>query len=449
MTSLSYDSTKHKVILISGMQWGDEGKGKLVSHLAPDFELFARYNGGHNSGHEVMIDNVAYKLHLLPCGSLSNHAINVLGNGVVVHLESLIREMETLEKAGISMKNRLFISERAHLIFDFHIELDKGNESDSRKYASKIGTTKRGIGPSYSTKSARTGIMVAEMFNWPNFEMLVKALCHRVNVGRLTDEEIDQLANIELEKHKRYFEAVKHCIVDVSFMVRQYIKNGKRVFFEGANGVLLDLSLGTYPFVTSSNTTSSGVYNGLGLSPSLPILKIGVLKCYQTRVGDGPFPTELFGISPYISNETFQKLSRIGNEFGVSTGRCRRCGWLDMVAAKYAQETNGFDLINLTKLDVLSHLSEVKVCVNYKDKTTGRLLEDGRFPSCIYKFDHFEPVYKTFPGWPGEDLSKCTKFEDLPENCRDYIKFIETELNVPIQWIGVGSDVKNMIIRDL
>ncbi|BAM42491.1 uncharacterized protein TOT_040000986 [Theileria orientalis strain Shintoku] len=391
MTSLSYDSTKHKVILISGMQWGDEGKGKLVSHLAPDFELFARYNGGHNSGHEVMIDNVAYKLHLLPCGSLSNHAINVLGNGVVVHLESLIREMETLEKAGISMKNRLFISERAHLIFDFHIELDKGNESDSRKYASKIGTTKRGIGPSYSTKSARTGIMVAEMFNWPNFEMLVKALCHRVNVGRLTDEEIDQLANIELEKHKRYFEAVKHCIVDVSFMVRQYIKNGKRVFFEGANGVLLDLSL----------------------------------------------------------DETFQKLSRIGNEFGVSTGRCRRCGWLDMVAAKYAQETNGFDLINLTKLDVLSHLSEVKVCVNYKDKTTGRLLEDGRFPSCIYKFDHFEPVYKTFPGWPGEDLSKCTKFEDLPENCRDYIKFIETELNVPIQWIGVGSDVKNMIIRDL
>ncbi|UKJ89356.2 adenylosuccinate synthase [Theileria orientalis] len=442
MNSLSYDSAKHKVILISGMQWGDEGKGKLVSHLSPDFDLFARYNGGHNSGHEVMIDNVAYKLHLLPCGSLSRRALNVLGNGVVIHLESLIREIETLKKAGISIENRLFISERAHLIFDFHIELDKGNEADLRKYASKIGTTKRGIGPSYSTKCARTGIMIGEMFNWPNFEVLVKNLCHRMNIGRLSDEEIEEVANRELKKQREYFKVLKHCIVDVSFMIRQYIKTGKRVFFEGANGVLLDLSLGTYPFVTSSNTTSSGVYNGLGLNPSLPILKIGVLKCYQTRVGDGPFPTELF-------DETFEKLSKEGNEYGVSTGRSRRCGWLDMVAAKYAQETNGFDLINLTKLDVLSHLNEIKVCVSYKDKTTGRLLEDGRFPSCIYKFDEFEPVYKTFPGWPGEDLSKCTKFEDLPENCREYIKYIETELSVPIQWIGVGTDVKNMIIRDL
>ncbi|UKJ99974.2 adenylosuccinate synthase [Theileria orientalis] len=442
MNTLSYDSTKHKVILISGMQWGDEGKGKLVSHLSPDFELFARYNGGHNSGHEVIINNVAYKLHLLPCGSLSRDAVNVLGNGVVVHLESLINEIETLKKAGISMENRLFISNRAHLIFDFHIELDNLNENDLRKYASKIGTTKRGIGPSYATKCSRAGIMVGEMFNWPNFEVLLKALCHRVYVGRLTDEEIEELSNKELVKQKKHFEAIKNCIVDVSFMIRQYIKNGKRVFFEGANGALLDLSLGTYPFVTSSNTTPSGVYNGLGLSPSVPILKIGVLKSYQTRVGDGPFPTELF-------DETFEKLSTKGNEYGVSTGRSRRCGWLDMVAAKYAQETNGFDLINLTKLDVLSHLDEVKVCVKYKDKTTGRLLEDGRFPSCIYEFDHLEPVYKTFPGWPGEDLSKCTEFQDLPENCREYIKYIETELNVPIQWIGVGTDVKDMIIRDL
>nr|Q4N3F4.1 RecName: Full=Adenylosuccinate synthetase; Short=AMPSase; Short=AdSS; AltName: Full=IMP--aspartate ligase [Theileria parva] len=430
-----------QVVLISGMQWGDEGKGKLVSLLSKDFDLVARYNGGHNSGHELFLDGVKYKLHLLPCGCLYPNTVNVLGNGVVVHLESLINEIDNLTKLGVDLTNRLFISERAHLVFDLHIAVDAQLENEQGEHSTSIGTTKRGIGPTNSTKCKRTGIQIGEMLNWDNFEKLLSKLtyklCHENKV--FTNSDTRDLLNKQLEQHKVNFSKIADSVVDTSYMIQKYIKEGKKVFFEGANGSLLDLALGTYPYVTSSNTTTSGVYNGLGINPNVKILKVGVLKAYQTRVGKGPFPTELF-------DENFNKLQKFGAEFGVTTGRVRRCGWLDLVAAKYVQNFSGFDLINLSKLDILSQFDEIKLCTHYKHKLTGKLLEEGRYPSCCYQYDEYEPVYKTMPGWK-TDISKFKTFEELPQNAQNYVLFIEEYLGVFIYWIGTGRDVNSMIVR--
>uniref|UniRef100_A0A3B0MUS7 Adenylosuccinate synthetase n=1 Tax=Theileria annulata TaxID=5874 RepID=A0A3B0MUS7_THEAN len=418
-----------KVLLISGMQWGDEGKGKLVTHLSKDFDLVARYNGGHNSGHEMYLDGVKYKLHSLPCGVLVPNTLNVLGNGVVVHLESLLSEIDGLLKLGIDLTNRLFISERAHLVLDLHIAIDSQLESEQGEYSTTIGTTKRGIGPTNSTKCKRTGIQLGELLNWDNFEKLLTKLTYKLNHENkvFSNSDLADLLNKELEIYKTNFSKIAHCVCDTSYMIQKYIKEGKKVFFEGANGALLDLALGTYPYVTSSNTTTSGVYNGLGISPSVKILKVGVLKAYQTRAGQGPFPTELF-------DDNYVKLQSHGSEVGVTTGRTRRCGWLDLVSAKYVQGFSGFDLINLTKLDILSQFDEVKLCTNYKHKVTGEFLEEGRYPNCCYQFDEYEPVYKTMPGWK-TDISDFKTFEQLPQNAQNYVLFIEEYLGVFIHWV--------------
>ncbi|AFZ80721.1 adenylosuccinate synthetase, putative [Theileria equi strain WA] len=429
-----YDKSTHKVLLVSGMQWGDEGKGKVVSDLSKEADVLARYNGGHNSGHDVVLNGVQYKLHLLPCGSMHENTKIVLGNGVVINIENLLKEVDILAQNGISLLDRLYISERAHLIFNIHAEIDCKQESDLSKKYGEIGTTKKGIGPSYSTKSLRTGIMIGEMLHWETFSELVHRLMHSC-----TTNNPDQLAEKELARHKEMFKKIEHCIVDTSFLITKAVENGQKVFFEGANGVLLDLSLGTYPYVTSSNTTTSGIYNGLGISPSIPVFRIGVLKAYQTRIGSGPFPTELFG-------EVYDKLQTTGMEVGVTSGRKRRCGWLDLVSVRYAQLTNGFNVINLTKLDIMSIFDTIKVCVDYKHSKTGAILPRGSFPATSFQFSQYEPVYKEFPGWR-TDLSEITKFEDLPAEAKAYVEFIENDLGVWIQWIGVGKDTKKTIVR--
>jgi len=342
--------------VILGSQWGDEGKGKLVDILAKDYDVCARFNGGANAGHTVVADGHKYAFHLLPCGILYQKCVNVLGNGVVVHIPTMFEELEQLDKNGIDYKGRLLISDRAHLVSDILIQADGMLEQQKGKAA--IGTTKRGIGPTYASKALRIGLRVGDLADWTRFrekyDTFVKEVSYLYRIDNFDSrKELDQLRTLSERMSK------DRMIIDSIEYMSKALTGGKRIIAEGANATMLDMDFGTYPYITSSSTTVGGVCTGLGVPPQVVETNIGIMKAYTTRVGGGPFPTELL-------DETGVRLQKVGFEFGATTGRPRRCGWLDLNVVKFSNKINGLTSINMTKLDVLSGIPKIQVAVNYE-----------------------------------------------------------------------------------
>jgi adenylosuccinate synthase len=422
-----------QVIYIAGTQWGDEGKGKLVDILAEKYDIISRCGGGANAGHTIVINegNASEKFvfHLLPSGVLHKNKINVIGNGVVLHIPTLLDEIHSLKEKGIDIKNRLFISDKAHIIFNYHSEIDGIQEQ--RKGDAKVGTTLRGIGPAYTDKVARRGIRIGDLKNMDEFAKKLRknAELHMKEYGFSFDIEK------EINIHKDALDLIEPMIVDTAHFLDKAYKEGKNILAEGAQGTNLDIDHGTYPYVTSSNTISGGVSTGLGIAPNRLSTVIGIAKAYTTRVGSGPFPTELADIEGNMLREK-------GGEFGATTGRPRRCGWFDATVVKNAIMLNGIESINLTKLDVLTNFKTIKIGVSYK--LNGEPI--SFIPSSLEDFSSVEVVYEEMPGWD-EDIAKAKKFKDLPKNCRNYVKRLEEILEIPINFIGVGVHRNEMIFN--
>jgi len=416
-------SDQNNLTAVLGLNWGDEGKGKLVDIFAGKMQFVARFGGGANAGHTIVVDNQKVVLHQLPSGVLHPQTKNIIGNGCVVHLPTLIEEIEELEKLGIKLTNRLFISDRATLLFDFHKELD--GLSESKLGAKKIGTTKRGIGPAYSDRVNRKSLRLGDLINFESFAKKLRARLEEINLIEGLPFKFE--AGREIALYKDLVERLEGMITDTSTILQSAISEGKSVLAEGAQGSLLDIDFGTFPFVTSSTTTAGNIFSGLGIAPQ-SFNSIGVLKAYSTRVGAGPFPTEL-------DNEMGENIRQVGAEFGATTGRPRRCGWIDLVATRFATRLNGTNSINLTKLDVLNDLDEIQLCTKY--------LLDGEEisapPATIEDFEKVEPIFETLPGWK-KDTSKIQKITDLPENAKKYVQFIEKFLGIPVRWVGVGVE---------
>lgn len=423
--------------VVLGAQWGDEGKGKLVDLLCDDIEVCARCAGGNNAGHTIVVGKTKYDFHMLPSGLVNPKCQNILGSGVVVHIPSFFEELENLEKKGLDCRNRLFVSSRAHLVFDFHQRTDKLKEAELSENKKSIGTTGKGIGPTYSTKASRSGIRVHHLVSddpdaWDEFKTRYYRLVHS-RYKRYGEFEYDVEA--ELERYQKYREILKPFVVDSVNFIHKAIKDKKKILVEGANALMLDIDFGTYPYVTSSSTGIGGVLTGLGLPPTAIRNVYGVVKAYTTRVGEGPFATEQL-------NEVGEKLQDYGAEFGVTTGRKRRCGWLDLVVMKYSTAINGYTSLNITKLDVLDTFKEIKVGVSYTYK--GKKLES--FPEDLNVLKNVEVEYVTLPGWE-QDITGIKKYSDLPENAQKYLKFIEDFLEVPIQWVGTGPARDSMLTK--
>ena len=422
---------KGKVDVLLGLQWGDEGKGKLVDFITPDYDIVARFSGGNNAGHTLIIDDKKYVLHLIPSGIFRSNCINIIGNGVVIDPISLVDEITKLEALGLDVKQNLYISQRAHLILPTHRLLDKNSEI--LKGDKKIGSTLKGIGPAYMDKTGRNGIRVGDIFGDYKEKLISLGQKHLTMMSNQMVVDSDEY----VREQKDWINAVEvlksYNIIDSENYINNALKMGKSVLAEGAQGTLLDLDFGSYPYVTSSSTTIAGVISGLGVAP-LHINKVtGIFKAYTTRVGSGPFPTEL-------DNAIGEDLRRVGNEYGSTTGRERRCGWLDLPLLKYSCMINGVTELNIMKIDVLSHLNEIEVCVGY--------LVDGSFTQNI-PFDISEnvvPVYKKLPGWR-QHISNTTSWDLLPKECREYIKFVETEVGIPVTRVSVGPDRKQTINR--
>jgi adenylosuccinate synthase len=427
---------KSRFTTIIGSQWGDEGKGKLVDILASgSYDICARFNGGNNAGHTIVAHGKKFAFHLLPSGVLNPNTTNVIGNGVVVHLESLKKELDGLDKENV--KANILISDRAHLVFKTHIEEDV--EQEKARGAKSIGTTKKGIGPCYASKARRTGVRVGDIIDFDlfiqkyNFLLKTSGRDHNDQVYR---EEIDSLRQI------REYLIKKNMITDTVSLINEAALSGQRILAEGANATMLDIDYGTYPYVTSSSTSIGGVMTGLGVSPDKLETCIGITKAYTTRVGEGPFPTECVG----DDHENGEILGSIGHEFGTTTGRSRRCGWLDIPLVRFTNTINGFSSINLTKLDVLSTLPQIKICVGYKYKDSGSAYK-GLFPSSLEKLGLVDPIYEVLPGWE-KDISGITEYDKLPLNCQKYVERVEELLNVPISWIGTGPERESMILNE-
>lgn len=425
--------------VVLGSQWGDEGKGKLVDILCEDIDVCCRCAGGNNAGHTIVVDNIKYDFHMLPSGLVNPNCVNLLGSGVVVHIPSFFEELQNLVNKGLDATGRLFISSRAQIVFDFHQRVDKLREAELSGKQASIGTTGKGIGPSYSTKASRSGLRMHHLVNqeqgaWELFEEKYRRLV-KTRFQRYGDFEYDFEA--ELAKLKEYREALKPYVIDSVSFIHKAIADKKKILVEGANALMLDIDFGTYPYVTSSNTGIGGVLTGLGLPPRAIKNVYGVVKAYTTRVGEGPFPTEQL-------NEDGDKLQTIGAEYGVTTGRKRRCGWLDLVVLKYSNAINGYTSLNITKLDVLDTFKEIQVAVGYK--LNGKLLDS--FPADLLELAKVEVVYETLPGWE-TDITKVKSYDDLPENAKKYLKFIENYLNVPIEWIGTGPGRESMLSKPL
>ncbi|MCF7845614.1 MAG: adenylosuccinate synthase [Candidatus Peribacteraceae bacterium] len=420
---------KNTLTAVLGLNWGDEGKGKLVDILAGKMQFVARFGGGANAGHTIVVDGQKVVLHQLPSGVLHPQTKNVIGNGCVVHLPTLIEEMEELEKLGVKLTNRLFVSDRATILFDFHKELD--GLAENKLGDKKIGTTKRGIGPAYSDRVNRKSIRLGDLANPEKFAEKLRARLEEVNALEGMPFKFD--VERELTLYVDLAERLEGMIADTSEILQAAIADGKTVLAEGAQGSMLDVDFGTFPFVTSSTTTAGNIFSGLGIAPQ-NLESIGVAKAYTTRVGAGPFPTEL-------DNELGEKIRQTGAEFGATTGRPRRCGWMDLVATRFAARLNGTTAINLTKLDVLNELEEIQVCTKY--------LLDGEEisgpPATVEDYKKIEPVFETLPGWQA-DTSAARKISDLPKNAQDYIKFIEKYLGVPVKWVGVGVEREAMAV---
>ncbi|KAJ3082462.1 hypothetical protein HK102_001664 [Quaeritorhiza haematococci] len=406
-------SPASKVTVVLGSQWGDEGKGKLVDLLAQDIDVCCRCQGGNNAGHTIVVDGVKFDFHILPSGLVNPKCICVVGNGCVIHLPSFFKELENVESKGIDATGRLFVSDRAHLVFDYHQIVDGLKEVELG--LANIGTTKKGIGPTYSSKASRSGLRVHHLLHMDDFaNKLRTTLANKMK--RYGNFEYDIEA--EIEKYKGYAEKLRPYVVDTIPFVSKQLSLGKKVLVEGANALMLDLDFGTYPYVTSSNTTVGGVCTGLGIPPTRIGKVIGVVKAYTTRVGAGPFPTELL-------DSVGEHLQTVGQEYGTTTGRKRRCGWLDVVILRYSQMINDYTSVNITKLDVLDQLPEIKIGVAYNYK--GQRLES--FPSDLSVLEQVTVDYETMPGWQ-QDISKCRKFEDLPVNAQKYVLRVEELMGV-------------------
>jgi adenylosuccinate synthase len=413
--------------ILIGAQWGDEGKGKIIDVLARKSDIIVRYQGGNNAGHTVKFDNERFVLHLIPSGILHPGKVCVIGNGVVLDPEAFFEEVKVLEAKGIRVRGRLFVSEQAHLLFPYHRLMDALRESSIAK-KEMIGTTKKGIGPCYADKMARVGIRVGDLKHPAYFkERLVSVLREKNEVLK----KIYGHAELPFSDIYRHFIGFRKQMLEFAIDTPHYLYEaackGRKILFEGAQGTMLDVDHGTYPFVTSSNATVGGAIAGSGISPTLIDKVIGVVKAYTTRVGEGPFPTQ-------FPEALMKDIQKKGEEFGSTTGRPRRCGWFDAVVARYAVRINGINEMAVMKLDVLSGLPELKIGVAYR--LGGKLCR--HYPTSIYEFSRCRPVYETMKGWQ-EDLSNVKRWKDLPVNARRYLKRLETLMETPIRIVSVGS----------
>ncbi len=420
--------------VVLGLAWGDEGKGRVCDALARDARCVARYSGGNNAGHTIRVGKEEFVVHLIPSGIVRDGVVCTVGNGVVVNPQVLAEEVTALERRGIEVRGRLKIDGRAHLILPYHIHLDGYREKALGK--AKIGTTNRGIGPAYEDKVARVGIRVQDVFDEGILRQKLTAALREKNavITNIYGEEPydpDELTTYLLS----FRELLEPMMADTGALLRKAIDRGEPVLLEGAQATLLDNDFGTYPFVTSSNPSVGGACVGAGIPPNALGEVIGVTKAYATRVGDGPFPTELL-------DETGETLRRVGNEYGATTGRPRRCGWLDLVAVKYSASVNGIDGLALTMLDVLSAFEEVRVCVGYE--IDGERV--NQFPLHQTDLHHARPLYKSLPGW-AVDVTGCRRREELPEEARSFVGFIEAELGVPLRMISVGPERDQAIVE--
>ncbi|KAI6354156.1 hypothetical protein MCOR25_008734 [Pyricularia grisea] len=420
--------------IILGSQWGDEGKGKLTDILCPSAEICARSAGGHNAGHSIVAQGVSYDFHLLPSGLVNPKCMNLIGSGVVFHVPSFFSELEKLEAKGLTgVRDRIFVSDRCQVNFDLHAAVDGLEEVELGER--KIGTTGRGIGPSYSTKASRSGVRISEVFDEAVFERKLRQLAdgYRKRFGDLLKYDVEE----EIARFKEYRKLLPNYVVDAVKFIKDAQDQNRKILIEGANALMLDIDYGTYPYVTSSNPCLGGIITGLAINPRKIETIVGVVKAYTTRVGDGIFKTEDEG-------EIGTKLQDIGREWGVSTGRKRRCGWLDLVVVKYSAAINHYTSLNLTKLDVLDTFPTLKVAVGYKDPATGEELDF--FPADLSLLERCEVVYKDFEGW-NTPTTHIKKFEDLPVQARQYVEFIEEYVGVKVGWIGTGPDREDMIYR--
>ncbi|MDO5016971.1 MAG: adenylosuccinate synthase [Porphyromonas sp.] len=425
----------NKVDILLGLQWGDEGKGKVVDVLTPRYDMVARFQGGPNAGHTLEFDDKKFVLRSIPSGVFQGGKINIIGNGVVLDPVLFKEEAEGLESSGIPLKKELLISKKAHLILPTHRVMDAANEK--AKGDKKVGTTGKGIGPTYTDKISRNGIRVGDLLS-ADFMEKFKAAKQR-HITQLTGlgTSIEELAPDYDALESKWLESLEYLksyqLVSGEFVVNNYIKEGKSVLAEGAQGSMLDIDYGSYPFVTSSNTISAGACTGLGIAPSKIGRVFGIFKAYCTRVGAGPFPTELF-------DATGDKMCEIGREFGSVTGRKRRCGWVDLVALKYTTMLNGVTDLIMMKSDVMDTFDEVKLCVAYE--INGERTDEMPFELT----DEVKPVYETLEGWK-TDMTRCTAEEQFSKPFNDYIKFIESYLGIPIRIVSVGPDREQTIIR--
>ncbi len=419
-------------LCVVGMQWGDEGKGKIVDFLTDRFDVVVRYQGGGNAGHTVVIGPEKFVLHLIPSGILHEGKDCVIGNGVVVEPEQLLNEVGELRERGIKVGKNLHVSDRAHVVFPYHKKID--GLDGKKAVGERIGTTGRGIGPCYGDKMARTGIRVGELYDKENFRKRLKSNVEQKNRILADIHGMEPLSWERIyEDYTRYAEEMKEFVCDTVGFLNAAAANAKRILFEGAQGMMLDVDFGTYPFITSSNASPSGVAPGTGISPKLVGKVLGVSKAYCTRVGEGPFPTEIEGALG-------EQLRKRGAEYGATTGRPRRCGWLDAVAVRHAIMIGGVDALALTKLDVLSGQEKLAICVAYKNGT--RTLET--MPASASVLAKCEPIYEELPGWDAE-LDGCDSPEKLPAEARQYIKRLEAVLGVPVEMISIGQDRSRLL----
>ena len=421
------------VDLLLGLQWGDEGKGKIVDVLTSNYDIIARFQGGPNAGHTLVFNDKKYVLHTIPSGIFHDNKINLIGNGVVIDPVILNKEIENIKNEEVDIKKTLFISRKAHLILPTHRLLDAASEKSKGK--NKIGSTLKGIGPTYMDKTGRNGFRIGDLEN-DNWKIKYQQLSEK-------HKQLIKFYNVELdfsldELEKEFFKAIEDLrkidFVDSEELLFKSQDEKKSILAEGAQGSLLDIDFGTYPYVTSSNTTAAGACTGLGISPNSINDVFGIFKAYTTRVGSGPFPTELF-------DSYGERMSKVGNEFGATTGRPRRCGWLDLVALKYACRINGVTKLMMMKTDVLSGFDKVLVCTKYNYK--GELIENLPYD---LSDKTLEPIYQEFSGW-SENLRNLESVSELPKNLNKYIQFLENELNIPIVIVSVGPDRKETLFR--
>lgn len=421
-------------VIVLGAQWGDEGKGKVVDLLAERFDIVARYQGGHNAGHTVFIGEKKFVLKLIPSGILRPGVQAVIGNGVVVDLEALLKEIAALESHGIDATKQLRISNRAHVIFPFHRLVEK--MSEARENRIPIGTTSRGIGPCYEDKTGRRGIRIADLYDPESFRDIYDTLVEDKKTLAATFNLHDTIDYGKIRtQHERYAEKIRPMVCDTAALLAEAMAQGKRILFEGAQGTMLDIDHGTYPFVTSSSASAGGASIGTGVPPTKIEGIIGVSKAYNTRVGSGPFPTE-------SDDAAGELLRREGKEFGAVTGRPRRCGWFDVPLLKYTAMVNGFDTLFIMKLDVLDQLDEIPVCVRYRLKG----VEVTEMPATYRALEAIEPVYDKMPGWRTSTRG-IARFDELPPEARAYLRFLEERTGVEVGGISTGPERNETIIR--